>query len=415
VGRPGDRRGPVNAAAAAPSGAGAPYTYQAVRPDGTTERGTVQAGSRDAALAIVRARGLLPTAVRADTHRSRRVRVPPADLALGLRILSDLIDAGLPMSRALATLEELAPPSWQAGMPALRQAVREGRSLAAAFQASGLELPPLVIGVMQAGEAGSGLAAAVRRAADFTETAAATRAAIRAALAYPAVLAAASSAAVALLVGVVLPRFAVILIDLGQTLPPTTRAVLAAADAVRAGAAPALITVTLLLVVWRVWTATPDGRRRWHTALLGAPVIGGIRHAAGTAHAAAALASLLESGVPLPVALAHSARATGDGALEHRLLAVREGVLTGRRISAACAEAHAMTSTAIRLVRAGEDTGRLAAMLRHAAKLEGERAQQMVRRAVHLLEPMLILGFGGVIALVAAALLQAVYGVRPGV
>lgn len=393
----------------------APYDYRAVDTAGHISRGTIHASSRDAALAAVRERGLLPMDVRvAPRVTDRRTRVPAADLALGLRVLSDLLDAGLPMSRALAAFEELAPPSWAPGMPTLRSAVREGRTLAGALIASALDVPPLVLGVIQAGEAGAGLASAVRRAADFTEQSAATQSAIRSALAYPLLLAAAGTGALALLVGVVLPRFAAILADLGQSLPPTTRTVLQVAHVIRVVTVPAFVALIFVALAWRAWTSTPDGRRRWHEFLLALPVIGNVRHAAATAHAAAALASLLKSGVPLPLALTHAARATGDGALDARLRTARERVLTGQRVGLALAETNAMTSTAIRLVRAGEDTGRLASMLQHAAKLESERAQQLVKSAVRLLEPSLIITFGAVIAFVAAALLQAVYSVRPG-
>jgi type II secretory pathway component PulF len=243
---------------------------------------------------------------------------------------------------------------------------------------------------------------------------AATRAAIRAALAYPIILATAGISAVALLVGVVLPRFAVILGDLGQAVPPSTRILLAAANVATMSVIPGSIGAVIAIAAWRMWIATPHGQQQWHAFLLGLPIVGGIRHAAGTAHAATALAALLDSGVPLPPALAHTARATGDGALGQRLLAARDRVLTGERVGVAIAATHAMTPTGIRLVRAGEDTGRLAAMLRHTAKLEGERAQQLVKNAVRLIEPLLILSFGAMIAFVAAALLQAVYSVRPG-
>jgi type II secretory pathway component PulF len=390
------------------------FTYRAARPDGSIEHGTVHANSREAAVTLVKSRGLLPVDVRVTTRiRDRRAKIRPAELALGLRILSDLLDAGLPMSRALAAFEELAPKSWSVGLPHIREAVREGRSLVAAFQTSGLEFPPLVLGVIHAGEAGGHLATAVRRAADFTETSAATRSAIRAALVYPAVLAVAGASAIGLLIGVVLPRFVEILSDLGQSMPASTRMVITIANAVRSGALPAVGVIITLVICWSIWTSTVNGRRRWHDWLLATPLIGLIRHRMGTAHATAALASLLESGVTLPIALNHAARATGDGALEARILASRERVLSGHRLGAAMAETRALTPTGIRLVRAGEDTGRLASMLHHAAKIEGEQAQQSVKGAVRLLEPVLILIFGAVVAFVAAALLQAIYSVGP--
>ena len=99
--------------------------------------------------------------------------------------------------------------------------------------------------------------------------------------------------------------------------------------------------------------------------------------------------------------------------MERALLAAREHVVHGERVSRALHVMGAMTETTVRLVRAGEESGRLAQMLGHAATIEQERAEQRVRGVVRLLEPALILMFGGIVAFVAAALLQAVYSVRP--
>jgi general secretion pathway protein F len=392
----------------------AAYVYRAARADGAFESGVVEAPSREAASAMLSERGLFPIdlALRAD-GASRASRISPDEQALGLRMLATLLDAGLPMSRALAALGDLAPASWASALSVVRESVREGRTLAHALTRSGLGLPPVVLGIIHAGEAGSGVAAAVRRAAELAESAAATRRAVRGALAYPLVLATVGVATVGVLVSVVVPRFADILADLGQELPASTRLVLSAADLARAFALPLLLFTGALIVAWRAWVATDAGRRQWHGWMLALPVAGGARRSAAASRACAAFAALLESGVPLPAALAHGARASGDAALGARLLAVREAIAHGERLSAAVDRESALTATAVRLIRAGEETGGLAAMLAHAARIESERATQLVKNAVRLLEPALILAFGALVALVAAALMQAVYSVRP--
>jgi general secretion pathway protein F len=379
------------------------------------ETGRIEAMSREAAAALLTARGLFPLDLRlVESERGARHRLPAADLAVGLRVLASLLEAGLPLAKALGALGELVPASWHPGLPAITAAVREGRTLAAALRDSALQVPAVVLGIVEAGEAGSGLARAVRRAADLAEQTAATRSALRQALAYPALLSCAGLASVGLLVGVVLPRFAAILADLGQALPPATRLVLAAAAHARAGAVPALMIVALGIVLWRLWTATDAGRAAWHAWLLGLPLVGRIRHAAATARTGAALAALLESGVPIAPALHHAGRAAGDWAVASRLVVTRERVVTGERLSTALGATGAMTPTAVRLARAGEETGELATMIARAAVMEHERAAQGVRGLVRLLEPALIIVFGGLVAVVAAALLQAIYGVRPG-
>jgi general secretion pathway protein F len=392
------------------------FAYRAMRHDGTVERGTLDALSRDGALRVLADRGLFPLEVNARLVRRAvsTTRMPVGDLALGLRMLADLLESGLPLGRALAALHELAPEGWRVVLPSVREAVRQGKSLAAALAAAPSRPPELVVGVLRAGEAGSGLAAAARRAAEITEEAATTRDAIRGALAYPLFLAIAGAASVGLLVGMVIPRFASILADLGQALPPSTRLVLAVADVVRSRALVAFAVVVAAYAAWRVWTASEPGRHRWHALLLDAPLIGAVRRAAATSRVCAALSALLESGISIAPALTHAAQAAGDAAMAARLQTVREDVVRGERLATALATRHAATPTAFRLAHAGEESGRLAAMLSHAAKLERERAARLVRSSVRLLEPVLIVVFGGLTALVAAALLQAIYSVRPG-
>jgi type II secretory pathway component PulF len=394
------------------------FAYRVMRQDGVVECGELVAPNREAAVAVLAERGLWTYEIRARPAKgvARRVgtRMPVAQLALGLRVLADFLESGLPLARALSALEELAPPAWRDALPAVRESVRQGKSLAGAIGAAPVDFPAFVIGVVHAGEAGSGLASAVRRAAESMEEAATTRAAVRGALAYPIILATAGTASVALLVGAVLPRFAAILADLGQSLPPTTRLVLSVAALARDSFAPSAVAVALGAIGWRAWTATDAGLRQWHAFLLETPVLGALRRTAATGRGCSALAGLLASGVPIAPALAHAARAMGDAALSARLLAAREAVVHGERLSRALAMTEAATPTAVRLARAGEESGRLAPMLAHAARLEREHALERTRGIVRLLEPGLILVFGAIVSVVAAALLQALYSVRPG-
>ena len=394
------------------------FSYRAARQNGRIERGSVTAATRDAAAESLAQRGLWTLDLRERsaqrTHGAGRRRLPASQLALGLRIIADLLEAGLPVTRTLSTLEELAPPTWRDALPAIRESVRQGKSLGASLGDARLAIPREIIGIIQAGEAGSGLAKATRRAADLTEDAASARAALRAALAYPCILAVAGTAAVGLLVGVVLPRFASILADVGQTLPPTTRVVLGISAALRNGAVPILIAAIIGALVWRAAVGTASGRRAWHDLLLRVPLLGNLRRSAATSRSCGTLAALLESGVPIAVALPHAARASGDAALTSRVLAAREDVVHGDRLSRALATHSAATPTVTRLVRAGEESGRLAGMLAHAARLEREQAVGQTKAIIRFLEPSLIVVFGGIVAFVAAALLQALYSIRPG-
>ena len=392
------------------------FSYRAVRVDGSMERGALEADDRKAAAGVLAARGLFPVALRATSGALGSGRaIPAAQLAFGLRLLADFLDAGLPLSRALAALEIVGPPDWKPVLPSVREAIRQGQSFAAALISSSRGFPHVLIGVIQAGEAGPGLASGVRQAAEIAEHAATVRTAIRNAIAYPALLAVSASVAIALLVGFVLPRFAEILGALGQRLPRSTQLVLDAASTARSVALPVVLLSALVVAAWHLWKSTRQGLVAWHEALLTLPVIGAIRRSAATARASAALAALLESGHPMPAALVLAGGAMADAALAARLSRARAAVIRGERLGRALEDAKAMSTVAEHLVRAGEETGRLALMLARCAQLERDRTVERTRQLVRLVEPTLIVLFGGLVAFVAAALLQALYAVRPGI
>jgi len=182
------------------------FAYRAARADGALERGVVAAADREAAVRALSSQGLWTLEMSAAASiKALGGRLSVADLALGLRVLATLLDSGLPVSKALSAMPELAPEAWAPALPDLARAVREGESLGTALDQSGLSIPAVVLGIVRAGEAGSGLAPAVRRAADLMEETAATRSALRAALVYPCILALAGTISVAILVGIVLP------------------------------------------------------------------------------------------------------------------------------------------------------------------------------------------------------------------
>src|SRR5437868_564645 len=105
------------------------FEYQAVGPSGAIDRSTVDAADETEARSAVTSRGLFVLSVEERGLRhERRESLSPADLALGLRILGDLLESGLPVTRALHTFHDLAPRAWRGALPAISQSVREGNS-----------------------------------------------------------------------------------------------------------------------------------------------------------------------------------------------------------------------------------------------------------------------------------------------
>lgn len=389
------------------------FTFRAARPDGESVAGTIEAGTATAALDLVAARGLFPIELHAQDHARRTPTAAPADLSALLAGLAALLEAGLPADRALAAVQETAPARFTEPLAAAHARVREGASISAALEATGI-VPPMVLALLRAGERTGRLAAAAARAAVELERTAETHAKMRAALTYPAFLAVAGTVSVTVIAGFVVPRFAQLLDANGQALPTTTRALLTASRVIATAAAPLSAVLLVLAALVVRWARTPPGGLAVHRWLLELPVIGALRLRFATARACGALAALMESAVPIIVALDLARLATGDKAMEQRFAAARDDVEHGERLWTALQRHQALSPVALRLVSYGERAGRLPAFLSHAARLEERTAQRSLQGLVALLEPMLILTFGALVAFVAAALLQAVYSIQPG-
>jgi len=389
------------------------FEYEAARSDGVVVRGLVDAVSGPEAAAVLSARGLFPLAVepRRAITRGWRSRPSLRAEATFFQAIASLVDAGVPLERALAASTSVAAGTLRDSIARVADRVRQGSSLTASLGAEGM-FSPVAIGLVRAGERGVGLASGLLQAATQLEHEAESRARIRAALTYPALLATVGSGSVALIVFYVIPRFAALLGDLGQTLPPATRLLLGATEVLRHYG----VLLAIAVVGGAVWVIRHIEQRRagWHGWLLGLPLIGRIRHAFATSRASRTVAALLATGTPALDALRVAAEAVGDQAIVQRLLQARDRVAEGASLSAALRATNAMTDVALQLAGIGEGSGRLPALLAKAADLEEQGAEGRLKALVGLLEPALIIAFAGLVAFVAAALLQAVYAVRPG-
>jgi len=389
------------------------FRFRAVAATGAVETGIVDATDRADAVTRLRARRLLPLSVTAATMQRPKSRVATSDIAAGLRTLATLLESGLPMTRALSAFSDVAPRAWQREVPALQARIREGETLASAFESSSLALSEPLIAIVRAGERGGGLANAVNRAANLAEASERLRAAVRNALAYPAVLAFVGTVSLGVIVAVILPRFAEIIGEVGAATPPLTRFVLGAGEAVSAATLPMLVCGVCGAVAWQRLLKTPARRAAWHRVLLNTPFLKHIRLAGASSRACVTLAHLVATGVAIAPALRDAAHSSGDEAVQERILEARNDVIGGTRLSAALRQRVALSAAAVRLISVGEEAGELARMLERAAALDEYFVQTRLQAAVRIIEPAFILVFGAVVAIVATALLQALYAVRP--
>lgn len=379
------------------------FRFAAARPDGATVRGELAATHPSAALEELTGRGLLALELK-EVRPDRAARLPRRELAVFFRSLATLVEAGVPLDRAL----RIAPATGRLGAfaTAVRERVQEGASLSAALAAQP-GVPALAVGLVRAGEHAQ-LDAALADAATQVERDAELRAQILSALAYPVLLLVAGCGTIAVLVVAILPRFVALLGDAGSAVPTATRALLAMSAVIDRFWMPLGLTAVVGGIALARWLVGPAG----HAGLLRLPVVGPLRLGLATARSARALSALLATGTPALRALDTAADAAGDHEVAARVRRAAERVRTGGSVAAALAAERAFDPQALELAHAGEASGRLAVLLRHGAALAETQALRRLQSLVRLIEPGLILLLGGLVAFVALALLQAVYGVR---
>ena len=362
------------------------FTYEAARADGAVIRGSLDALSEPDAAALLSARGLLPIAVNIP-RATTKVFGRPSRRALATIFsgLAALVDAGIPLHKSLLAVEALAPPDLRLTLGRVDKRVHEGASLANAMADEATTFPPVVIGLIRAGERGVGLGAALHQVANQLEREAESVARVRAALAYPVLLLTIGTASVAIIGLFVIPRFAALLSDLGQTLPLATRVLLTSSDLLRHYGlmlAVLLVAIGLGLVRWTI-----DHRVTWHAFLLDLPIVGTLRQSLATTRITRTLGALLGTGTPALAALSTAREAAGDAAVAQRLDGARVRVAQGAGLSAALEASHVITDGALRLSAIGEASGKLPALLAKAADLEEQDADRRLKMLVSFLEP----------------------------
>lgn len=389
------------------------YAYQAARQDGAIVTGTIEAESNGQAAATLANRGLYPIAVTAATEE-RRPAASRRDLAIVFRGIAALVAAGVPLERAVAASEPLARSPLRDTLTAARERLREGATLSNALSVGRGIVPGLVLGMIRAGERGSQLGSALEQVAAHLEQEADLVGRVRQALSYPLLLAVAGGASVIVITTVVVPRFAAILADFGQQLPLATRLLLGTSELLARFWIP--LVAVAAAAVWAALESLrrPGARAQLEAAVLKLPFIGPVRLALATARVMRALGGMLRAGMPLLPALEAARQAAGDLAIGERLARVRERVMQGAGLATALEREAAISPSALQLVTIGESSGRVADMALRAGDLAAQEAERGLRTLVTALEPALVITFGGLVAFTAAALLQAVYSLRPG-
>ncbi len=395
----------------------AQFRYTARTAAGERVRGSIEAPSVEAVLAGLRTRALFVTSVERETLVRRALSLNvgrPSRRALlaFFRSFSTLIRAGVPMRRALEVAIERANDGvLRESLRAVLAEIEHGSSLSEALARRPRAFAPLYVAMIRAGEAGGILDDVLERLASLLERDADLRKKLRAALAYPAVVLLAASALVLFLIARIVPMFAQMFDAFHVELPPATRALLAAGDALQqpavwlagAGALAALLFGVFALARTSHGALVLDGVR------LRVPVVGPLLHKAITARIARMLATLLRSGIELVGALDVVRPVAGSPRYAAALERVDVALRAGEPLTAPLEASRLFDPLAVALVRVGEETGLVDEMLLKVAAYFETDVEAAIATLGAVLEPALIGVLGAVVGFIVFSVFIPLY------
>ncbi len=390
------------------------FRYEAADASGRTDRGVIEADSARQARTALRARGLTPLVVDAlGAQAAKRAgsrfgkRLSPQENALVTRQLASLLVAGLPLDEALAALADQAErPYVHELLASIRAEVVGGSSLSVALAQHPRDFPDIYRALVSAGEHSGNLGLVLSRLADYIESRNALTSKIKLAFTYPAIVTVVAFAIVIFLLSYVVPQVVSVFANTKQKLPTLTIIMLWLADFVRNWGWLAAIVLAALGLLVRKLLQQPALRLSWHRWLLTAPLFGKLVRGYNTARFASTLAILSSAGVPILRGLQAAGETLNNVALKTNVEDAATRVREGTSLARALAAQNQFPPVLVHLIRSGEATGNLPAMLERAAQGEAQELERRTLFLTGLLEPALILTMGVVVLLIVLAVLM---------
>lgn len=361
-------------------------------------RSAVDASSEQAAIAALLNRNLLVVSIQEKIGKKGKTAggsVPLSDLVVFTRQLATMIDAGLAMVQSLQALAE------QTTNKVMRDVIKDvttrvegGDSFSEALSKHPKVFSRLYVCMVGAGERGGLLAEIMSRLATYLENTARLRKKVKSAMMYPTSVTIIAIAITIFLLIKVVPVFGEIYAGFGAKLPGPTQFLINVSDILKHWFILVMIVAGAMVWGWLYFIKTPPGRWFWDSKRIALPIFGIIAHKICLARFTRTLASLIRSGVPILEVLSIVANTVGNVVMEKAIRTAATDIERGESISTALSKHPVFPAMIIRMVTAGEQTGKIDTMLERIADFLDEEIETTLSGLTSLIEPLLIVFLG---------------------
>lgn len=404
------------------------FDWRAADASGQITQGRQEAASNLSLMKHLRERGLTPLSIDAagaggfavaaaprtsQAPRAGKGPVNQADVLAMTSQLAIMVRAGLALDNALRVLIGMNnKPSMAALTQRILDDVKGGAALSKSLAKDRNLFGDFYINMIRSGEASGQLSNVLTRLVEHMERLRALRDSVISATIYPAILLGVSVLSLIVMLGFVVPQFKQLFKDMGDALPVPTRIVMQMGDVFTQYGLFIFVGLVLLGVGVMRWLRSPAGSTWFQARLLRLPVLGTLMHKYEMTLFSRSLGTLLGNGVPLLTALQIATETVGNQSLRLPLQAMSPKVKEGVKVVEAATATELFEPLAINLIRVGEETGRLGPMMLELANVLNREVETGIKRALTMLEPLLILVLGVMIAAIIVSILLGILSVN---
>ena len=394
------------------------FNYKAKTKPNVFKTGTIEAESERAAAHKLFQLNYHPVSI-SQAHEGKLSKfkffkkLTPKEVFIFLRQLSNLIQAGLPLAKALNNIStQTSNPKLSTVVLALKEHVQKGKTLSQALAMFPTVFSTLEISIIRSGESSGTLTEVISKVADLKESDISFTNRIKSAMAYPILLSVVGTLTLFLLTTFVLPKFVVMFQDLGQDLPFLTHVLITTSLFLKKFWIFIVLTVVFGLVSFFSFIKTKQGKHWLDQLLLKTPILKNLIIKIQTSRFARTLGSLIENGVPILLALQVVSEVASNVVFSIEIKRIHSDVSKGLHISESLKSSALFDKNTIDLISVGEESSKLDDMLFRIANMNEAESSQQIESFVFMLEPALILILGGIIGVIVMAILLPIFGMN---
>ena len=402
------------------------YSYKATDVSGKIVKGSLDAVDEKGVVTGLQNMGYIPIRINppgkdsisldfdlSGVSRALIKRASTKDVMIFTQDLSVLLEAGLPVDRALAILVDVTEKDrFKEIIKDVLKSIQGGSYLSDALAKHPRVFSGFYVNMVKAGEAGGILEHVLDRLSVFLENSQELKDYIKSALVYPVFLVCVGGISIVILLTFVIPKFSVIFSDMGQTIPLSTSFLLWFSEVIRIYWWVILGAIAAICFSFRRYAGTRAGRIRIDKYKMNFPVSGELVRKIEVARFTRTLGTLMKSGVPILQALNLVKEIIGNQVIARSIEKIHERVKEGERLSRPMVDTGLFPSLAIEMITVGEETGKLDEMLLKVADNYEKIVRNMVKRFISFLEPAMILVMGLVVGFIVISMLMAIFSIN---